>query len=222
MIKDALGLIGTNDIPQGQRFSNYLSNENINAGRYAPYIVQNLTSLPLVFHVFQGVANTDEFDVYSMKAGQSLKPGSSVPIYIHETPEEQLSRYSPAHSSDRLSEKQSIGVAHHFVTIQFDGTSSPSAPISMDLVGLTYFEVDLSKPANKFEVGKIGDDSINGKNKEDYGRTEANSGFVVAVVFDVSVQRYSKLVRLYSTVCITLNLSCDSHMLRLMYVIDFR
>lgn len=52
----------------------------------------------------------------------------------------------------------------------------------MDLVGLTYFEVNFSN---------------------DNKGADANSGFLVPVVFDVSVQQYSKLIQLYSTVIFT-------------------
>lgn len=52
----------------------------------------------------------------------------------------------------------------------------------MDLVGLTYFEVNFSKDNNE---------------------AVANSRFLDPVVFDVSVQQYSKLIQLYSTVIFT-------------------
>ena len=99
-------------------------------------------------------------------------------------------------SSDRLSEQKS-GVAHHYISIQLDGTSVPSAPISIDRVGLTYFEVDFYKAYNE-----------NGRDNS----THTKSGFEVPVVFDVSVQRYSKFIRPYSTVCTKTHIFADIKM----------
>ncbi|KAA8547313.1 hypothetical protein F0562_003823 [Nyssa sinensis] len=199
MIKDAWGLIGLNR-SESQRFLNSQICENMCTGRYAPYILQNLTSLPLVFHVCQGPVCVDDLNSSALKDGKRLQPGSCMPIYINETPEEQLFRFRPSHSSDRLCDNQLNGTSHHYIIVQLDGTSIPSAPISMDLVGISYFEVDFSNSSNKTEVDNNEDASIRNKNVEESNRTYANSGFVVPVVFDVSVQRYSKLVRLYSTV----------------------
>lgn len=64
--------------------------------RYAPYILQNETSLPLLFHVYRGHVNSDALNMVHMKEGNIMQP-CSVPIYIDETPEEQLFRYEPAH-----------------------------------------------------------------------------------------------------------------------------
>lgn len=192
MVKDAWGF-GEQDLSEKKRFINPQLTENISGGRYAPYILQNLTSSPLVYCVYQGLAGPGQFDVSKEKDGQIVQAGASVPIYLSDKPEEQLFRYRPTHSSENLSERQQNGVAHHLMTIQLDGMSMPSAPVSMDLVGLTYFEVDFSNTSQ-----------YNVKTKEN-GASEAknaNNGFVVPVVFDVSMQRYSKLIRLYSTVCI--------------------
>ncbi|KAJ0027885.1 hypothetical protein Pint_36533 [Pistacia integerrima] len=80
----------------------------------------------------------------NISEGRYAPYGPLFPIYLNETPDEQLFHYRNAYSSDRLSDKQSDAVTHHFMTIQLDGTSVPSGPISMDLVGMTYFEVILS------------------------------------------------------------------------------
>jgi len=185
MIKDAWDLMEPYDHPESKKFLNSPFTKSMSDGRYAPYILQNLTSVPLVYYVYQGLGNPDEFDVSELRDGNHVQPGSSLPIYINETPEEPLFHCRPAHSSDRLHEQKSNAVAHHFITIQLEGTSVPSAPISMDLVGLTYFEIDFSEAFND--------------NSEENG-TYTRSGFLVPVVFDVSVQRYCKLIRLYSTV----------------------
>ncbi|XP_028107933.1 uncharacterized protein LOC114306815 isoform X2 [Camellia sinensis] len=202
MIKDACGVTERKVVSESQRLLNSQIFENIYTGRYAPYILQNLTSLPLVFHVCRGPICADDRGISVLEDGTFVHPGSSIPVYINDddTPEEQLLRYRPAHSSDRLSDKQLSGVAHNYIVIQFDGTSMPSTPISMDLVGLSYFEVDFSKSSNKIEVDNNGDASKGNKHIDDANRTDSKVGFVIPVVCDVSVQRYCKLLRLYSTV----------------------
>ncbi|CAK7357552.1 unnamed protein product [Dovyalis caffra] len=200
MVNDAWHVLGPTDPFENQRSLSSQFSDNIREGSYAPYVLQNLTSLPLGYHVFKGLVNADEFDFSEMKDAKSVQPGSSVPIYLNETPEEQLFRYGPAQSSDRLSEKQSNGVVHHFMSIQLDGMFLPSPPISMDLVGLTYFEVDFTKVSKRTEVEKTGNVSKYDMDLEENARFNTDSGFVVPVVFDVSVQRYTKLIRLYSTV----------------------
>ncbi|KAL5574177.1 hypothetical protein UlMin_023774 [Ulmus minor] len=181
IIKDSRGIMEPNDFPESQKFSNS-PYKHIYGERYAPYVLQNLTSLPLVYHVYKGPI--DDVYVSHMKGGKSLESGASDPIYIFDTPEEQIFDVWPAH----FSEQQLSGVSHHFITIQLDGTSVPSVPISMDRVGLTYFEVDFYKAQDE-NTGHI--------------RTDTRSGFVLPVVFDISVHRYSKLIRLYSTVMLS-------------------
>ncbi|KAI8535314.1 hypothetical protein RHMOL_Rhmol10G0164400 [Rhododendron molle] len=201
MVKDAWGLMGHKSISESQSLLSPQICENMNTGRYAPYILQNLTSLPLVFQVCQGSIYADYVDML-FKGGTLVHPGSSVPIYVNddETPEELLLCSRPAHSSDRLGDKQVSGVAHHYIVIQFNGTSVPSTPISMDLVGLNHFEVDFSKSTDKMEVDKNREYSKSNKHTDEVIQTDSKGGFVVPVVCDVSVQRYCKLIRLYSTV----------------------
>ncbi|KAK6918056.1 Vacuolar protein sorting-associated protein 13, DH-like domain [Dillenia turbinata] len=217
MISAAWGFMGPESLPHGFACMNHQNNKIV-VGRYAPYVLQNLTSLPLAFRVYQGMVNDNEVDISKRNDENILQPGSSMPIYINETPEEQFSRYRPANSSDRLNEKQSSGVAQHYITIQFDGTSTPSTPISMDLVGLTYFEVDFSKATNKVDTNVDEDASKCYKITEGENGIGAAAAFVVPVVFDVSVQRYSKLVRLYSTVIL---LNATSMPLELRFDIPF-
>ncbi|XP_050382411.1 uncharacterized protein LOC126799284 isoform X2 [Argentina anserina] len=186
MIKDAWLVVSPNDFPESQKLLHSPFSEYTYAGKYAPYVLQNLTSLPLAYHVYQGPISPDEFNASEMNK-KFVQPGSSIPIYINDTPEKQLIHVKPAHFSERIFDQKANGVRHQYITIQVDG-SVPSEPISMDLVGLTYFEVDFSMSYND--------------NMENH-RSNANAGFVVPVVFDVSVQRYSKLIRLYSTVILS-------------------
>ncbi|KAK9110206.1 hypothetical protein Sjap_018266 [Stephania japonica] len=165
---------------------------------YAPYILKNETSLPLSFQVSHGLATSDNFDILAMKEEYVVHPGSSIPIFIDETPEKYAFHFRPPQSSDSLNEKSFNGV-QHLISIKVDGTSRPSIPISMDVVGLNYFEVNFSKASEKKGPPK-NEDSWN---IEDRNGQYSTGGFVVPVVFDVSVQQYSKLIRLYSTVILS-------------------
>lgn len=173
--------------------------DNLDTRRYAPYILQNLTSLPLVFHVSEGERDEYEKNALPSKGGYVLQAGSSVPIYVDETPKKQLFHDRPVQSSD--CGRQIVEATHYFIIVQLEGSSLPSPPISMDLVGLRYFEADFSKPNTKSEIVDSGDFSIGCKKVQGDARTETKSGFVIPVVVDVSVHRYTKLLRLYSTVC---------------------
>ena len=191
MIKEARGLVQMYEAPKSQRYGNLQSVENLCVRRYASYTIHNMTSLPFIFHVYQGLGNAENVDLSSSAYKNTVLPGISIPIYVDETLEEQAFSYRPASTSEGLGKKLSNKAGHHFMTIQFEGTSERSEPISMDLVGLTYFEVNFSN---------------------DYRKADADNGLLVPVVFDVSLQRYSKLIKLYSTVSDTSNLYHDDIM----------
>lgn len=201
MIQDACESPSVNAHSNKLKLFDSQKRENLDNGKHAPYVLQNLTSLPLVFHVCEGEPNIDDLNALLSQSGTALQPASSVPIYVDETPNKQLFRCRRTQSSDRLSGKQIVNTAHHFIIIQLEGTSVPSAPISMDLVGLRYFEVDFSKPVTRSIFGSTADVSKGCKNVEADSKRDVKSGFVVPVVIDVSVQHYTKLLRLYSTVC---------------------
>lgn len=200
MISDALGLMRSDVPSESSSFLNPPLSETLSDGRYAPYILQNLTSVPLAYCTFLGAINSNNLDTKETKCWHHVQPGSSVPIYIDETAEEQLDRFKPSASSDRLNENQLSGAAHHFIIIQLEGTSNPSMPMSMDLVGLSYFLVDFSKTSSSSEVETAGSNSRLTMGPENEHICRAGDGFVIPVVYDVSVQRFSKLIQLYSTV----------------------
>ncbi|XP_061363844.1 uncharacterized protein LOC133307357 isoform X2 [Gastrolobium bilobum] len=203
MFLDALGILGLKD-HEGNKLSHSPCSEHMYARRCAaPYFLQNLTSVPLLYHVYHGPVNPDELYDSDENHAKYVQPGSAIPIYMDENAEQQLSRYRPSQSSDSLNEQRSNGFAHHYIIVQLEGTSMPSDPISMDLVGLTCFEVNFSKTYNE--------------NAED-GRMNTAPTFVVPVVFDVSVLRYSKLIRIYSTVVL---LNATSTPLELRFDIPF-
>ncbi|XP_073032093.1 intermembrane lipid transfer protein VPS13 isoform X2 [Primulina eburnea] len=194
MIKDAWGLI---EMTESRELSNSQIRKNPETARYAPYKLQNLTSLPLVFYVCQWQLGAYELDVSPSEG--VLQPGSSVLVYINESPEKLLLRGRPTQSSDRLNDNQSLEAAQRYVIFQLEGTSMPSMPISMDLVGRRYFDLDFSKSSHS-EIN--GDANTMKKNVPTDMGTDAVRGFVIPVVVDVSVQHYTKLMRLYSTVVI--------------------
>ncbi|XAR69469.1 hypothetical protein NMG60_11001060 [Bertholletia excelsa] len=200
IVKDAWGVMGHEILSENQRLLNSQMAGSLHTGRFAPYILQNLTSLPLVFHVCEGPLCADSVDILDLKDKKVLLPGSSLPIYMDKTPEEQLLSCRPTYSSDRLSDKQLNGVAHHYIIVQFDGTSVASAPISLDLVGLSYFYADFSKSSGKTEADQNGDTLKINKLGDEVKQRYQKGGFIIPVVCDVSLQRYCKLVRLYSTV----------------------
>ncbi|KAL9243679.1 hypothetical protein vseg_017537 [Gypsophila vaccaria] len=178
MIEEARGLMQINEVPRSQRFHNYHFVENFCARRSASYTIHNKTSLPVLFQVYQGFGNAETIDISSVAYENTVPPGSSLPIYIDGMLEEEAFNSIPV-SSEGFTKKSSNKAGHYFITIQFEGTYDKSEPISMDLVGLTYFEVNFSR---------------------DYKGSGADSGLLVPVVFDVSLQQYSKLIQLYSTV----------------------
>ncbi|XP_042063836.1 uncharacterized protein LOC121807630 isoform X2 [Salvia splendens] len=195
MVNDAWSLTAMTESPD---LSNLQIAKGVGTRRYAPYMLQNLTTLPLLY-ACQHKLGADDLDVSPSEG--VLQPGSSTLIYINESPEELLVRYRPARSSDRLNDKQLLESAHRYVTFQLEGTSAPSSPISMDLVGRNYFEVQFSKSCHVPEFHSDAN-SIKNRTSEGNGGADANKGFAIPVVIDVSVQRFTKLMRLYSTVVI--------------------
>ncbi|KZV50783.1 hypothetical protein F511_11560, partial [Dorcoceras hygrometricum] len=210
MIKDAWGLI---EMMESRELSSSQIIKNPETSRYAPYVLQNLTSLPLVFYVCQWQLGVNELDVSPSEG--VLQPGSSILVYINESPEKLLLRSRPTQSSDRLNENQSLEAAQRYVIFQVEDTSTPSMPISMDLVGRRYFDLDFSKSSHS----EVNDDTNTRKKKIpiDVGKDPVR-GFVIPVVVDVSVQNYTKLMRLYSTVVI---LNATSISLELRFDIPF-
>lgn len=181
---------------ESQELSNSQMTKYPETGRHAPYMLQNLTTEPLSFCVCQRGLKSYDLDV--APSSGVLQPGGSTNIYITELPEE-LFRYRPVvQPSDRLNDKQLLEAAHQYVTFQLEGTAAPSIPISMDLVGRRYFEVELSKSSHGSDV-HTDDANINA---EGGSGVVAARGFVIPMVVDVSVQSLTKLIRLYSTVCI--------------------
>ncbi|VAI88392.1 unnamed protein product [Triticum turgidum subsp. durum] len=171
-----------------------LSRDDVHTRRYAPYILSNDTSLPFSFKVYRGAVNSDDIDSFSVVDENSVPAGYSVPIYVEETLDEFFFQHREARSSEHLIEKWMSAVSHYMISIEFDGTSGSSKPMSIDLVGIYFFEVNFSSSKKPI----LGEESL-----EAFGSGRKGShhdGLIVPVVLDVSLQNYSKLVRVYSTV----------------------
>jgi hypothetical protein len=197
-----LELMETDAIPDNKGLSVYCTNST-RTERYSPYVLQNLTSLPLGYQVFQG-HDSDVLNISAPVAQNFVQPGCSVPIYIDNSdtlliPDRRRSQFG-------CSSSESGDAIHHYMKVQLDGTSFASPPHSMDRIGLSYFEVDFSKTSNS-------SDNVEKASKSGYG-----SSFVVPVVYEVSLQQQSKLIRVYSTVII---LNSTSMPLELRFDIPF-
>ncbi|KAL6659540.1 hypothetical protein ACP70R_003580 [Stipagrostis hirtigluma subsp. patula] len=169
-----------------------LSDDDVRTRRYAPYILSNDTSLPFRFKVYRGAVNSDDIDSFSVVDENSVPAGHAVPIYVEETRDEFFFQHREARSSDHLIEKRMSAVSHYMISIEFDGTSGPSKPMSMDLVGIYFFEVNFSSSKKPI----LGEESIGAFPSNRKG----SDGLIVPVVLDVSLQNYSKRIQVYSTV----------------------
>ncbi|OEL27452.1 putative vacuolar protein sorting-associated protein 13A [Dichanthelium oligosanthes] len=172
-----------------------LSHDDVRTRRYAPYILSNDTSLPVRFKVYRGAVNSDDIDSFSVIDENSVPAGQAVPIYVEETLDEFFFQHREARSSEHLIEKRMSTVSHYMISIEFDGTSGPSKPMSMDLVGIYFFEVNFSSSKKPI----IGEESLGAFSSN----RKVNDGLIVPVVLDVSLQNYSKRIRVYSTVILS-------------------
>ncbi|ONK64446.1 uncharacterized protein A4U43_C07F26050 [Asparagus officinalis] len=198
MIADALKQLEAAEL---RGILGFHSTEDVHTRRYAPYILQNDTSLPLTFHVSRGSISTDDTHGSLRNHQNIVEPGYTVPIYVEETADEQYFRHGTAYSSERLIEKKVNALSHHMISIHLEGTTGPSKPMSMDLVGLSCFEVNFSNDKQSEVIeNERGNDTSGFNRMTGRYRSDQNKGLVVPVVFEVSMQHYSKMIRLYSTV----------------------
>lgn len=185
-MSNTLESIETDAIPDDKGLSIYCTTST-RTEQYSPYVLQNLTSLPLGYQIFRG-HGSDVPDMSAPVAQNFVQPGSSVSIYIDNSdtlriPDRRRSQFGFSNESG--------DAIHHYMKVQLDGTSFASPPHSMDRIGLSYFEVDFSKTSNSSD------------NIEKASKSGSGSSFVVPVVYEVTLQQQSKLIRVYSTVCMT-------------------
>ncbi|KFK27746.1 hypothetical protein AALP_AA8G423700 [Arabis alpina] len=201
-MSNTLELMETDAVHDDKGLSVYCTGST-DTERYSPYVLQNLTSLPLGYQVFQG-HDSDVLNMSAPVAQNIVQPGSSVPIYLDNSDALLIPNRRRSHFGCFSSE--SGDAIHYYMKVQLDGTSFASPPHSMDRIGLSYFEVDFSKK------------SISSNNVEKASKSGSGSSFVVPVVYEVSLQQQSKLIRVYSTVII---LNSTSMPLELRFDIPF-
>ncbi|XP_078445725.1 vacuolar protein sorting-associated protein, putative (DUF1162) isoform X2 [Wolffia australiana] len=164
----------------------------------APYIISNETSLPLSFRLFYGPSTTESGSFILMNERNVIQPGFSEPVYIEEPVGINL-QTKTAYSSERLLERKLNLISHYHISIEFDGSSGPSKPMSMDLVGTSYFEVNFSKTRASETCAADDEASVKSNDNESCIGDPLNE-LVVPVVFNVAMHGYSKMIRMYSTV----------------------
>ncbi|CAM6098991.1 unnamed protein product [Calypogeia fissa] len=183
------------------------SAESSSMRRYAPYWLQNDTGVPLSYWLC-GASRSKENDddaktssfgsarsSWGSLSGDVVQPGCSVPLYVEEGPDEAFVRRRAGKSSDGYNARKIFNMLllHRMICVQLEGTSRPSVPLSIDLVGSVSFEAIFS------------DDSGDGGSRPNKGsfqeiESERGGSFSAPVIFEVTVQRYSKLVRVCSMV----------------------
>lgn len=209
MIKDMLDGFRSDDCPGNHQVEEYSPLGNAHVRRYAPYFLQNDTGMLLYFWLIRGPTIVENNEILDRAVRSSVEPGCAMPLFVEETPEELFQRRRPNQSSERLVDRKSSGSRHHMICIQLEGTSRASMPMSMDLVGLRSLEVDFSKTFGTRQRHQEQDPPAGIGIQETINKAYSNSKFVVPVILEVSTQRYSKLVRLYSTVTLV-NATCVS------------
>lgn len=183
-----------------------------NSSMYAPYWLQNDTGVAITYWLLGSRNNRNETGNpdggWCSGSGTVLEPGNSVPLYHQGSTEEILSR---RRNSGLLRRAEPAKIfeflpQHRMICVQMEGTFRPSPPLSMDLVGSRSFEASFSE--NEFGNGYISNANNNtGKlsrqssfQKLEVDNRDKGDVFRTPVVFEVTVQRYSKLIRLCSTV----------------------
>ncbi|XP_040382901.1 uncharacterized protein LOC102719317 isoform X2 [Oryza brachyantha] len=192
MITNSLNPVSEGSLQEDPGFLR-LSRDDVHTRRYAPYILSNDTSLPFKFRVYRGAVNSDDVDSFSVVDENSVPAGCAVPIYVEEALDEFFFQHREARSSEHLIEKRMNAVSHYMISIEFDATSGSSKPMSMDLVGIYFFDVNFSSSKKP----------LSGENWEAFASNRKGNhenGLIVPVVLDVSLHNYSKLIRVYSTV----------------------
>ena len=185
-----------------------------NSSQYAPYWLQNDTGVAITYWLIGSCHNRDEMDDvdggfcgWGTGSGTVVGPGKSVALYQQGSVEDISSRkWNSGLLSAEPAEVFEVLLQHRFICVQIEGTSRPSPPLSIDLVGSRSFEACFSET----ESGDVYNPSVNDtpgniSRQNSFQKVEADNRdkgivFRTPVVFEVHIQRYSKLVRLCSTV----------------------
>jgi hypothetical protein len=186
-----------------------------NSSQYAPYWLQNDTGVAITYWLIGSGHNRDDMDYvdgdfggWGSGSGTVVEPGKSVALYQQGSVEEISSRKrnSGLLRSSEPAKMFEVLLQHRMICVQIEGTSRPSPPLSIDLVGSRSFEASFSEN----ESGDGYNSSVNSTpgnlswqssfQKLEMDNRDKGDVFRTPVVFEVTIQRYSKLVRLCSTV----------------------
>lgn len=205
MFRDSWKQRSDDDASAEFKFRDPQSAESSSTRRYAPYWLQNDTGVPLSYW-FCGPSRNKEKngDASSFGSARSswgsliheiVQPGCSVPLYVEEGPDEIFVRRRAGKSADGYNGRKMLNMLllHRMICVQLEGTSRPSVPLSIDLVGSVSFEAVFSDDSGDggARAGKRSFQEID---------SERGGSFSAPVIFEVTVQRYSKLVRVCSMV----------------------
>ncbi|KAL2613042.1 hypothetical protein R1flu_024734 [Riccia fluitans] len=182
------------------------SAENLSMRRFAPYWLQNDTGIPFSYW-FVGTAKNKNHDnedptsslrnIGKLGGGEIVQPGSAVPLFIEEGLDEMFDRRRTGPVADEYNSKKLFGQhLHRRICVQLEGTSRPSLPMSIDLLGSKFFEAVFSEG-----------ESVDGSSRNSQGsfqeiESEKGEFFHAPVFFEVTPQRYSKLIRVSSMVSV--------------------
>ncbi|KAG6546751.1 hypothetical protein Mapa_011940 [Marchantia paleacea] len=180
---------------------------NLSMRRFAPYWLQNDAGIPICFWLVGSSKNKehDEEDsrssvrsTWGSGGGEIVQPGSSVPLFVEEGVDEVFDRRRAGPAADEYNAKKIFNMLqlHRRICVQLEGTARPSLPMSIDLVGSRFFEA-------VFSEGESGDGGVR-HSQGSFQEIESEKGesFHAPVYFEVTAQRYSKLVRLCSMVSV--------------------
>lgn len=185
-----------------------------NSSQYAPYWLQNDTGVAITYWLIGSRHNRDEVDDvdggfggWGNGSGTVVEPGKSVALYQQGSVEEISSRKRNSGLLKSAEPAKMFGVLlqHRMICVQIEGTSRPSPPLSIDLVGSRSFEASFSENEsvdgyNSSVVNNLGNILRQNSLQKPADCRDKGDVFRTPVVFEVTIQRYSKLVRLCSTV----------------------
>ncbi|KAG0604647.1 hypothetical protein M758_10G186100 [Ceratodon purpureus] len=187
------------------------------SSQYAPYWLQNDTGVAITYWLIGSRHNRDEMDDvdggfggWGSRSGTVVEPGKSVALYQQGSVEEIScrKRNSGLLSSTEPAKMFEVLLQHRMICVQIEGTSRPSPPLSIDLVGSRSFEASFSENESGDGYNPSGNNTPGNISRQNsFQKLEADNRdkgdvFRTPVVFEVTIQRYSKLVRLCSTVSV--------------------
>ncbi|KAJ7542559.1 hypothetical protein O6H91_09G000500 [Diphasiastrum complanatum] len=181
--------------------------------RYASYWFQNDTGVAVTYWLVrahkengQCLNFTDRrHDSSSSQIPNVIEPGCSVRLYIEETSEPLSHPTRSCWQTAEANEQHAFGpILHRQICFQLEGASRPSPPMSIDLVGCRSFEVVFSNSIGSSEhdvrIKNVPDPIQEILDEDETESLQKANLFSTYAVLEVTVQGYSKLIRLHSKV----------------------